>query len=810
MEKLQFFPLDVSYKVINNKAVIILAARTIDNKQILIFDENFEPYFYVIPKKDNVKEKLEKIKIEYENETAEVTKVEAVQKKHLGKEVKALKVYTKLPRDIPKIRDVIKDWEIIELITEYDILFQRRYLIDKKIIPLTLTEAEGDFITQQARVPVFSITKIEQPTADLLPNPRILAFDIETYSKSGEIDSEKNPIIMISFYGDKFKKIITWKKFDTKQDIEFVDSELALIEKFKEIIEQYKPDILTGYYSDGFDFPYIDKRATKYKIKLDLGLDFSELKITHRQKSTSSRVFSLLHIDIYKFIKRILGSQLDTELYGLNQVAAELLGEKKLEVDLSLLSELWDSSDPKLDLFAKYNLNDAYLTYKLTHKLLTNIIELMKIVGLTLYDINRMGFSQLVEWYLLKNESNFNEIAPDFPHNEEIKQRRSDTFKGGFVFEPKPGLYENIMVFDFRSLYPSIISSHNISPGTRCCSCCQNEGNIPPESNQWFCMKKKGFIPAMMEDLIKRRMRIKEIAGEKENPLLEARLTALKLLANSFYGYLGFFAARWYSLDCVKAITAYGRYYIHKVIDEAEKAGFKVIYSDTDSVFLTLGEKTKQDASSFLEEINSTLPGVMELEYEGSYQRGIFVSVKSGLYGAKKKYALLDEADNMKIRGFETVRRNWSPIAKEVQENILSIILKENNKEKALKYIKNIIKEFKNKSIDNNKLIIHTQLQKDIESYETVGPHVAIASKMRDRGIIVTPGTIIKYIITEGKEKIRDKAALPEDIEEGAYDSDYYIKHQIIPAISQIFEVLGYPKEELVEGKDQKKLSSFK
>jgi len=809
MEKIQFFPLDISYKVINNKPVILLAARTIDNKQILILDNTFQPYFYVIPKTDTVKEKLEKIRLELDNkEVAEVTKVEKIKKKYDGKEVNALKVYTKFQKDIPKIRDVIKEWEIIEHISEYDIIFTRRYLIDNNLTTLRLTEANGDFINYPSKVPVFKIKDITQQSDDMLPSPRILSFDIETYSESGEIDSEKNPIIMLSFYGENFKKIITWKKFDTRKDIDFVDSELALIEKFKEVIDQYKPDILTGYYSDGFDLPYINKRAAKYKIKLNLGVDFSELNVTHKI-TTSSKIFSILHIDIYKFIKRILRSQLDTELYGLNQVAEELLGEKKHDVDLSNLSKLWDNSDPKLTEYADYNLRDAGLTFRLTTKILPNMIELMKIVGLTLYDINRMGFSQLVEWYLLKNESNFNEIAPDLPNNEEIKKRKGDTFKGAFVFEPKPGLYQDILVFDFRSLYPSIISSHNISPGTKCCTCCKDVGNIPPESNQWFCMKKKGFIPSMMEDLIKRRMRIKEIAAKKDNPLLEARLTALKLLANSFYGYLGFFAARWYSLDCVKAITSYGRYYIHNVIDKAKKAGFNVIYSDTDSVFLTLGDKTKEDAFSFLEEINNSLPDLMELEYEGTYKRGIFVAAKQGSLGAKKKYALLDEEDRLKIKGFETVRRNWSPIAKEVQENILNIILRENDKEKALKYIKNIIKEFKNKSIDNDKLIIHTQLQKDIDSYDTIGPHVAIALKMKEKGISVIPGTLIQYIITEGKEKIRDKASLPEDVKEGEYDSDYYIKHQIIPAISQIFDVLGYSKEELLETKDQKKLSNF-
>ncbi|GAI26580.1 unnamed protein product [marine sediment metagenome] len=178
----------------------------------------------------------------------------------------------------------------------------------------------------------------------------------------------------------------------------------------------------------------------------------------------------------------------------------------------------------------------------------------------------------------------------------------------------------------------------------------------------------RGFLPIIIGDLISRRARIKEIIKEKKDIMLEARSESLKLLANAFYGYLGFFGARWYSIECARSVTAYGRYYINRVIEDAEKNEFKVIYSDTDSVFLNLGKKTEEDALKFVEKINETLPGIMELEYENFYPCGIFVSAKEGHYGAKKKYALLGKDGNIKITGFETVRRNWSFIAKQAQE----------------------------------------------------------------------------------------------------------------------------------------------
>ncbi|MBI2652416.1 hypothetical protein HYX00_03025, partial [Candidatus Woesearchaeota archaeon] len=281
------------------------------------------------------------------------------------------------------------------------------------------------------------------------------------------------------------------------------------------------------------------------------------------------------------------------------------------------------------------------------------------------------------------------------------------------------------------------------------------------------------------------------------------------LLANSFYGYLGFFGARWYSLECARSTTAWGRYYIHKVIDKAQKEGFFVLYSDTDSVFLTLDGKSKKEAESFAESVNLELPGLMELEYEGFYPSGIFVSAKIGPFGAKKKYALMSEQGALKIKGFETVRRNWSLIAKDVQEKILDIVLRESDTKKALEHVKNVISDLRSKKIPLEKVIIHTQLQKDILDYANKGPHVAVAQRLKNKGRNVGPGSIIKYVVTQGSDIIRNRSKMPEEVKESDYDADYYIHNQVIPAVERIFNVLGYKKEDLLETKEQTKLEGF-
>lgn len=814
MEKIRFHCLDAIYKIKGNQAHIYLYGKTTDNQHICVVDPNFQPYFYVRPKKNadllTLRKEIEVLRLALKDDEASVTKTEIVEKLFYNEKTTLIKVYTQLPSHVPYIKKEIENHPAVEECHEFDIPFAKRYLLDSGIIPLTTLEAEGEFIKEKSRVPVFQAEKIIQFSDDSCKDYKILAFDIETYNPLGKrVLPEQHPIIMLAFYGQNYKKVITWKRFKTNLDyIEFVDGEVDLINRFKEIIEQQKPDIITGYYSDGFDLPYIMDRAKKYKIRLDIGLDYSAVSMKERGEK-KPRIAGIIHLDVFKFIKRTMATTLDTDTFTLNAVGQELLGEKKKEVELNNLAFDWDNHPEKLEEYCQYNLHDSYLTFNLCQKVLPNIEELTKIVRLPLFSVCRMSFSQLVETYILSQCHNFNVLAPNRPGYHEIKARQEDTYKGGFVFEPKPGLYENIMIFDFRSLYPTIITAHNISAGNLACSCC--EQNKVPGEKYWFCTKKKGFLPTILENLISRRMRVKEIIKEQEDPskLLLARSQSLKILANAFYGYYGFFGARWYCLACAKSITAYARNYITTVIDKAQKQGIHVVYSDTDSVFLTLDSKTKEEILNFVEQINLNLPGLMELEYEGFYPFGIFVSAKAGPYGAKKKYALISEKGKLKITGFETVRRNWSPIAKETQEKVLDIILRERDVQKAFLFARSVILDLRKHQIPNEKVIITTQLQRDIASYDSIGPHVAVAKKMRDKGQDVGPGSMIEWVVTEGKGIIRERAELPEDVKEGKYDDDYYINNQVVPAVERIFAVLGYTKESLAENKDQSKLGEF-
>ena len=223
-----------------------------------------------------------------------------------------------------------------------------------------------------------------------------------------------------------------------------------------------------------------------------------------------------------------------------------------------------------------------------------------------------------------------------------------------------------------------------------------------------------------------------------------------------------------------------------------------------------LQEHTKQEALKFLEKLNAELPGIMELELEDFYKRGIWVTKRTGEFGAKKKYALITENNKIKIRGFETVRRDWCPLARQLQNQVLQKILQDGNDLAALELVKKTLIDLKQRKIDKKQILIKTQLKKPISEYKSISPHVIAATKMRELGMPIDIGMLIEFFIAETREKkklVREKVKLPD--EKGEYNIEYYLNHQIIPAVENIFEVFNISIKEIAEGKKQLKLDGF-
>jgi DNA polymerase I len=288
---------------------------------------------------------------------------------------------------------------------------------------------------------------------------------------------------------------------------------------------------------------------------------------------------------------------LTLDRYTLERVYRELFDEEKEDIDGDEIWKYWDSGGEMLDELFEYSMDDAIAAYKVGEKMLPINRELTRIIGQPLADISRMASGQMVEWFLVRKAHIYSELVPNKPSQYEYSKRRGKTYIGGYVKEPVKGLHDNIVSFDFKSLYPSIIISKNISPETVIKGETTEEHHTAPEVPHKFRKEPPGFIPSIIGDLLKERVIIKDLMKKKDDPvekrILEVQQQALKTLANSMYGLYGFPRFRWYSRECADAVTAWGRDYIKKTMKKAEEYGFKAIYADTDGFYATYTGKTE-------------------------------------------------------------------------------------------------------------------------------------------------------------------------------------------------------------------------
>ncbi len=820
--KFSFIPIDYDYFDFEGRNYIKVIGRDDKGHRVCLIDTC--PIYLWAILKDNLSEKkikeliekISKIKIKTRDRETKVEKIEIHDKNFLGKQVRALKIFATNYKDLHDIADNLA-LDGIEKRRGYDLSFITHYIIEKKLKPLQWYEISGEMLNESSEfggidknLDVQFCVKIENikeiPDKDF--KPKILTYDIE----ADEFKIGQGEILMISLVSEGFKKVITWKQEKISKKfpyVEFVKNESELLEKFIEYVKKISPDFLVGYFSDGFDLPYLKARADKLKVKLSLGLDESQPRF-YKGAITTGKIHGIVHVDLLKFIQTAYSQYMQSETLSLNEVAKEFLGEKKKDFKFQHSSKL---QDHHWEQYFEYSLHDSVLVYGLFEKFWPDIQEFTRVMQEPVFDVTRNGMSNNVEDFIIHNLDRFNEIPEKKPGYDEIGKRREERpYEGAFVLEPKPGLYEDLAVFDFTSSYGSTIVTYNLSKSTYLENSKEekNPHSIEALDKKVYFSKKPGFFPEMLKEIIKKRKQFKEELKNKEDPVIKARSNAFKLLANASYGYQGFFGGRYHCREAAAATAAFARKEIKEAINKIDKEGFKTIYSDTDSIAFLLNKKSKQQTLDFLKKLNSQLPGIMELELEGFFKRGIWVTTRAGTTGAKKKYALIDENNRLKIRGFETVRRDWCALAREVQNNILKFVLEDGNEKRALDYLKKIVKKIKNREVEIENLIIKTQLKKPLSEYKATTPHVIAAQRMISKKLPVSSGTLIEFYISESKEKkalVRERVKLPD--EKGNYDISYYLEHQILPAVENIMQVFNINVNELIEGKRQDKLEKW-
>ncbi|ODS39591.1 MAG: hypothetical protein A7316_05040 [Candidatus Altiarchaeales archaeon WOR_SM1_86-2] len=766
--------LDADYITRDDKAVVRLFYKDSGKGRYVEEITDFEPYFYMIPE-DRDRGGVDALKERLMHE--KVVRIEEKEMTDLNKKITALKVIAKHPKYVPELREL--NVPGLKEVREADIPFAHRYLINSGLIPMENAEDVG---------------------------LRIAAVDIETYNAHGEPKAERDPAVVISYADSQgMERVWTFTKDDfdnklfkkNKEEFVILKNESEIIKALIETVKTRHIDLIVSYNGDNFDFPYLRTRCEKLGIKLALGVDDSEVKLERRGMNLGARVRGRPHVDLFPVCRRVF----NLPRYTLEYVYEAIFGEKKEDVDAMKIHKYWESykENPEdFEMLLSYSLSDAVSTLRIAHTLLPLQYELSRIVRQPVYEASRAGSGQMVEHLLIENAYRTNILVPNKPPDREVRMRERQTYVGAYVVDPVKGIHENIVLFDFRSLYPSVIISYNIDPGTLDCDCCADSDFKKLDIKNHFCKKKKGFIPEILGCLIKRRIEIKGKLKNETNierkKLLDVKQQAVKLLANSFYGYTGFPRARWYCRECASATTALGRRYIHMAVSEAESFGFRVVYGDTDSIFITQvnepdKEKIKSNAQKFLKKINSALPEEMELEFEGFYPRGIFVT--------KKRYALMDEETNLTVKGLETRRRDWANVAKVTQQKVLNTILLDNDPEKAAEIVKGVVDDIREGNVEMDDLVINTRLTRKIGEYVSIGPHVMAAKRAQKMGMDVDEGDIIPYIITRKGGSISDKARVANFVEPGDYDANYYIDNQVIPAVMRVFEALNIGKDEL-------------
>ncbi len=834
---------NVDYITKENKAIIRLWCKDDEGRQVIVFDHRFEPYFYVIG--NTSIDEIMNVTVKRYDEIIRPKSSKVVERRDFGKRIRAFKITVDRPQHVPILRDFFSDLNLD--VREADVLFAVRYIIDNDLHPLDRIMAKGTPVYDVEYADVaLEASEVRAQKGRENPDLKIMAFDCEMTNPRGMPNAEKDPIIIISVATNR----------EGKCKILCSEDESAILKEFIDFIYAFNPDIICGYNSDNFDWPYIYQRAKIHDISLKLGRDNSFLQV---QGSVIKRVTipGRLNIDLYQVVRRDIGSVKVKTLENVAEYLGVMKKSERVDLSPSEIYQYWQNIKKRSKLY-EYAKADVMSTLGIAERMLPLQYVFARMVRQPLDEVSKMGRGRQVESFLSAEAFKIGELVPSRVRVGKMLNKLHDldgiakgergfqdklskgvassktsvpmpskgrvrgTYVGGFVLEPKKGLHENVVCLDFSAMYPSIMISFNISPDTVVRGGDYHEA---PEVGHRFRKEPDGFFKKILKDLVARRSELKSaLEGldktSSEYRLIDIRQQAIKILTNAFYGYTGWSAARWYRKECAEATTAWGRYFIKESIKKAEEMGLEVIYGDTDSLFVKAkGENILKMAEEFAQVISED--SKLELDIQNLYEV-IFFTEK------KKRYAGLTAEGDIIIKGLEIRRGDWCSLAKEIQAEVVQIILQDRAPGKAVLLIQDTVQLLKDGEIPLEKLVIYKTLTKKITSYESQQAHVKAAKKAQN----IEVGNKIGYVIVCGSGSIGDRA-YPADMFSGhekgrlflkdrgpvsknnylstedteyKLDSDYYVDNQIIPPTSRILSYFGYSNAEL---KGQPKQATF-
>lgn len=625
---------------------------------------------------------------------------------------------------------------------------------------------------------------------------RVLSFDIETTLRADRILS-----IALECGSETHVLMIGPERFDPV--IEYCKDESRLLNAFIQTVQRIDPDVLIGWNVIGFDLRVLQIRAEALGIRLTLGRDQQPLKVgsygTHRHYARLAGRVVLDGIDSLK------GATWHFERYSLEFVAQTLLGRGKAIDSVAdrgaSIQRLYAQDQHAL---AHYNLEDCRLVTEIFEKtaLIEYYIERTRLTGLALDKVG--GSAQAFDNLYLPLLHRAGFVAPEYASGE-----RGAHVPGGHVMSSQPGLYRNVLVLDFKSLYPSIIRTFQIDPlglTLGLLSTQDDESTIPGFLEAVFD-RQGAILPKIIERLWLARDQAKA-AGH------QAVSQAIKIQMNACYGVLGSTVCRFYDQRLSASITLRGHQILTETAAQIEaEFGYEVIYGDTDSVFVWLGnaltvEQADAEGSRLAESLNDwwrdrlqreyALASTLELQYETCYRRFLMPRMRDSELGSKKRYAGLRWQagcqDKIVFKGLESVRSDWTRLAKRFQQDLYAHIFKDQTCESM---VQQRVVALQAGELDDQ-LIYHRRLRRPLHSYQrNVPPHVRAARQLchhyQQQGLPVPlqQGDTVAYLMTlQGPEAA--------ELRQSPIDYTHYIDKQLKPVADSILPFIGLSFEGLI------------
>jgi DNA polymerase II len=759
MDSIRCFLLTCSYRDINGHFEITLHGATEDGLALVAVVDSFRPLFFV------------------SRSTPESTTSDCAERRSLelaslyGEPVDCLYFAT-----LAAARDTAQRLRSGGArVYESDVSPLWRYLMERSVKGGFV--CEGDFVR---RGTVLTVRNPRVRGADVNVSLRVLSMDIETHVATGELYS-------IACAGSQ-DQVFLRAAVPARPSLTPCADEREVLQRFLAYVAQQDPDVLIGWNVVEFDLRFLEQRCRALRVPFTLGRG-AVARVVEQDRpgmKHAARVPGRVVLDGPSMLRAF---NYTFEEYSLDFVAHAMLGKGKLigehgQAKIDAIDRLYREDPVAL---ARYNLLDARLTKEIFDRagILPDAIERARLSG---HLLDRTGGSVAAFDFLylpLLHRAGY--VARDVDDVGALDRGLS----GGFVMDPKPGIYRNVALLDFRSLYPSIIMTFLIDPLGYAL---QGGERVSTPANTSF-RRYAAILPGVIRELLAAREEAKK-TGNKSLSL------AIKILMNSFYGVLGTPGCRFFAVDLAQSITETGQYLFRETARHIEETTpYQVIYGDTDSMFVLMGEGHDTDGAAegkrIAAEVTQWLARLVRerfdtesallLQFERHFLHFLIPSVRGGTEGSKKHYCGAEpSAEGLKLlfKGMESARTDWTDLAKDFQHELCLRLFQGQPVEDL---VRSTVDAVRGGRLDG-KLVYRKRIRKRLDEYSgSTPPHVQAALQLDN------PGGTIRYVITtEGPQPIEKRTA--------PLDYDHYVDTQLRPVADSLLGFVGLDFERLVSG----------